>query len=356
MSNKKEAIYVLIKNQTVGGGDRYYKKVKGSFRKYKTTTFSPKKMEKVNGKIHKLFNYIWYVYFYLPNYYSKIATKISKDVRNRVIVFQDAYIKCPNVFSSLKNKSIYILHEPPREFYEPLHFHAPSIKSKLFTAIIRTPIALMDQLNTRMARQIISNSLFSSHRIKEIYGKDSRCVYPGKTVLGNNKYERISNQCLSMGSLLPYKGHDIAIRSIGKIEESLRPGLVIVGSGSQKDVERLEKIALISGVHITIISHVDDAGLEKLYRQSKVYVNCAFQEPFGMTSLEAITHGCNLVTVNKCGTAELKRFFPKNVIVVNREEGEIASAIMKSLKVSGKQKIEWKSWDDIRNEFISMLS
>lgn len=346
---------LVIKNQTVGGGDRYCNNVIVELKKkYRVEVRTPLRYEERSRHyVSKLYGYIKYVYSYLPNYYRRLGEDITKNnCYAKILIFQDAFRKCPDIFQTLKAKSAYILHEPPREFYEPLHLHAPSLKDKLFTLIIRGPIYFIDRKNTKKSDLIIANSEFSKNKIKEIYKKKSTVVYPGVNIFFRKNIRR-KYQCISVGSLQPYKGHTTTIRAIGNMTIK-KPSLVIVGSGTDDQKRRLNELASNLHVNLNIYSNPSDSQLGRLYRESLVYVNCAYGEPFGMTALEGLGHGCSLVTVNKCGTQELKKFFPSNVFITSGENKDISEKIVKALDTRGKE-YDFKrfSWAKVANTIIS---
>lgn len=355
--NSRERI-VIVKNQTTGGGDRYSKNVIDELqKKYTVDFFEPDKFEFISHTIlNKIFHYLVYVYFYLPKYYEMIGIEINQAKQyQKIIVFQDAYRKSPDIFQTLKKKSAYILHEPPREFYEPLRLHVASFKDRLFTYLLRWPIFFSDRRNTQKSTIIVSNSLFSRDQIKRIYNKDSFVIYPGYSQISSLKLKR-KNQCLSMGSLLPYKGHELAIKSIGLIKDN-RPSLLIIGQGKDSCRNRLISCAKKHSVDLKIIPYLSDKELWQIYTESKVYINAGFQEPFGMTSLEAIGNGCNLVTVKNCGTEELKKHFSNKVMVTKRSSLDIANAITKSMSTdNSKPPMNEFSWGTVASEIIALIS
>src|SRR3989344_8028736 len=92
-----------IHNLTEGGGNRYYSNVISILKqKYKITEYRSKKLTKKN-KLIGLVQYLKYIYIDLPKEYELIVTKINKNKYNsKTLVFQDAYIKTPNVFKNIK--------------------------------------------------------------------------------------------------------------------------------------------------------------------------------------------------------------------------------------------------------------
>jgi len=275
--------------------------------------YFPRQVSRSKNKLLNFVFYLKYIYFDLVIDYYRIAKILNSDINiEKVIVFQDGYIKAPYALGFLNKKSIYVLHEPPREFYEPLSLHAPTILSKMFN-FVRIPIKFFDYYLTRKASVIISNSYYSEEVIKKTYDKQSVVIYPGikKFLLGTKNKTR-KRICISMGSLLPYKGHALTIEAISNIRKN-RPVLIIIGDGTEILKKELIDYSKKLGVKLILIKEVDEKRLESLYLTARVYVNSAYKEPFGMTSLEAVSLGCYLVTIDSGGTKELKKIYKDKV-------------------------------------------
>lgn len=322
----------VIHNLTSGGAVRVLTETNRLLsRKYCIKIFSPpKNIFRKKNIFQNIKDYLCYVYITLPNYYRRISREINEGEYHAAIIHPDTYLKAPFVLFYLTIKSVYILHEPPREFYEPLCFHAPFIRDKLFT-ILRIPVAILDIIATKKAAHIVVNSKFSKTKIDKIYGVEAKIIYPGVTSEVVKTGESIKRKylCLSVGSLLPYKGHELTIEAIGLM--SNKPELVVVGGGREVERKKLIKLAEKKEVALKIIDNITDGELNNLYRTAKVYVNSAYHEPFGLTSLEALYSGENLVTVDECGTQELKEFFGSRVSVVSRTTKSISKAIKNML-------------------------
>jgi len=319
----------IIHNLTSGGGLRVLIETNKILSKhYKTEIFSPPKLKESEHQVVKVINYLIYLYKVLPEYYMKISKKINEDNFRAVIIHQDSYLKSPTSLFHLKTKTIYILHEPPREFYEPIYLHAPLLRDKLFT-LLRIPVLFLDKTAVKKATGVLVNSRFSKKRIDKLYGVNSHVVYPGVKTRSVSEIRKRRRICVSVGSLLPYKGHDLTIRAIGLMKN--KPKLIVVGNGRKAERKHLFSLAKKNRVRLEIKRDITDKQLNSIFRGSKVYVNSAYQEPFGLTSLEALYNGMNLVTVNECGTEELKKFYKNDVLVVRRSPTFIANGIEKML-------------------------
>jgi len=330
MSTRKKGI-AIVHNLTNGGAVRVLEETKKILsRRYNITVFTPEKIISV-GKtgIDKILEYLKYVYFILPCEYRKISQQINKQDFQAVVLNHDAYTKAPYALLYLKKKSVYILHEPPREFYEPLKFHAPLLGDKLFT-IFRLPIFFIDKFLTKRANTVVANSKFSKKRIDNIYRIDSKIIYCG--VSGKFhilKKQKVLNTCISVGSLLPYKGHDLTISAIGTLRN--KPNFIIVGGGRNIEKKKIRALAKQKRVKLEIFDSLTDKKLNYLFNASTVFINSAFREPFGLSALEAIASGLQVVTVDDGGTKELKKYFPQQLHIVKRDQKSISAGIKDAL-------------------------
>lgn len=348
---------IVVSNLTSGGAVVYMNSIISKLSKhYRIIHHSPNAyMPQSKNKIYRLLEYIYYVMFYLRSYYNDLATELNKTNAKKIVVFQDSYIKTPNIFRLLNHKYVYIFHEPPREFYENMLLHTENIYNILFNMLIRLPIYFIDRYNMSHAKHLISNSQYSKSNLQKIYGKESKVVYPGFDNTISFKIPKKKYKCISVGSLLPYKGHQLVIESLGKITDG-KPSLTIVGGGSNKRKVYLENLAKKNNVRLNIISSISDSQLANEYLESFTYVNGAQNEPFGLTSLEAIGYGCNLVTNDTGGTKELAFFYKDKVFVSRNNSDDMSKKIVESLAYKSKSVPDMSnfSWDSVAQS-IDML-
>ncbi len=348
----------IVHNLTGGGAARVLEESNKILSKYyQVKILTPERYQASNDSgLSKIISYLKYIYITLPENYRRISRSINSSKFKAVIIHHDSYLKSPASLFDVNSKSIYILHEPPREFYEPSKYHAPLLKDKLVNAL-RLPILFIDKKAVKRATHVIVNSKFSKHRVDSIYGINSKLIYPGvSTRFHPIKDVDKVNQCVSVGSPLPYKGHEITISAISRLKT--KPKLVIVGAGRGSEKNKINSYAVQQNVEIKLYNDLSDEDLNVIYNKSKVFVNAAFQEPFGLSALEALSSGTNLVTVDNCGTVELKKFFPNRVIVTDRKAEDIARGIKSSLDNFSKEKVaipERLTWEHYVNEIIKLI-
>jgi len=105
---------------------------------------------------------------------------------------------------------------------------------------------------------------------------------------------------LSVGTLVPRKGHDVLIRAMAQIVD-LPWQLAIAGARRDEqtaaDLEALVHHFGLEG-RITFLGEVSEARLSELYRSAHVFALATRLEGYGMVFAEALSHGLPVVTCN----------------------------------------------------------
>lgn len=281
--------------------------------------------------------------------YKQLHKKIAQEIDSRnydfVLANHDYLTKSPYILRYLNTESVYICHEPQREFYEDKKFLSPTIKSKLVN-IIRYPIKYIDTANAKAATSIIANSKYSRGVLQQVYGhKKIAVAYPGvnKKIFSRSAHIKRTKSVLSIGSLSPIKGHDFLICSLGMLSPNIRPSAMIIGKGSKKEKDYLLHLAKNNNVKIKIYDHVSEKKLISLYHTSLFLAHCAYREPFGLTAIESISCNTPVIAIKEGGVAEIikhgingylskrneKEFAGYMNIIINKPTNNISSTINK---------------------------
>ncbi len=289
-----------------------------------------------------IFQSIFQILFELKKINQKIAIDINNGNYDLIIIFPCIITQSPYVLRYLKqkNKSIYFFTEPKREFYEKTSFNHWSPK-KIFTRIIRLPIKYIDKKNCRHAKNIISNSIYTSNKLKQIYGKTSTVIYPGlkpikpkKIIINNNK------KILSVGQISKIKGHDFSIKQVSGISDKI----TILGRETVES-KKIYKISTKNKVVLNIIKTENDSFKDDIYNHFSIYLANNLYEPFGITTLEATSHNCLVLGKNEGGTPEIIKN-GKNGYLYNsiKEARSILKNVLKRDKIVIYQinTIDWK--------------
>ncbi|MEM0485232.1 MAG: glycosyltransferase family 4 protein [Pyrobaculum sp.] len=100
-----------------------------------------------------------------------------------------------------------------------------------------------------------------------------------------------------IGRMVPYKGWDLLIEVLKKIDKPLR--VLAVGDGPLYGKIRAEFSKI--NHHVTLMTRVDEEEKKKLLGASRIYLNLSRREGFSITTLEAIALGAFPVVYNNTG-------------------------------------------------------
>jgi glycosyltransferase involved in cell wall biosynthesis len=123
---------------------------------------------------------------------------------------------------------------------------------------------------------------------------------------------------LYAGQLHPYKGPDTVIRAVQQISrEGRRVELTIVGSGPPSYLNQLRHLASSGPAQVSFTGQLPHASLPLYYRSHDLFVfPSVWEEPFGLTHLEAMASGTPVLSTPHGGPGEFLRdgetalFFP----------------------------------------------
>lgn len=300
------------------------------------------KIKKNNNLLKELF----YILHNLRKIHQKIAENIDKNNYDLILVFPCLLTQSPYILKYLKNKKkvIYFFTEPKREFYEKTSFDYWSIK-KIISRIIRLPIKYIDLKNCQCAKHIISNSKFTSKKLKQIYNKKSTIIYPGlKPIKSKNISIKNNKKILSVGQLSKIKGHDFSINQLSEISDNL----TILGRKTSEN-NKIYKLAKKKKVFLNLIQTEDDQIKDDLYKYYSIYLANNDHEPFGITTLEATSNNCLVLGKKEGGTIEIIKNGINGYLYSNINEArKILKRVLSQDKLKFKQinTIDWKYTSD----------
>lgn len=161
---------------------------------------------------------------------------------------------------------------------------------------------LIEYYNTPVEKISIIPCGFSS---KEFYPMNREIAC---TLLGLKTDEKI---LLQLGRMVPRKGVDNVVRSLGRLKNSgIGYRLVIVGGETDDpnpmacpEIARLQKIARIEGVDdkVTFVGRKPREMLKYYYCAADIFISTPWYEPFGITPLESMACGTPVIGSNVGG-------------------------------------------------------
>lgn len=235
---------------------------------------------------YNFFPYFFYFLPFIPLAVYFLGKKIQKKSVEPFLLLTSSSGLVKNL--QVPSGSVHVLycHTPPRFLHtdkEYVEQETPAIL-KPFAKLFLKWMRRWDQKNTR-ADYIIANSEEVKKRIKNIYDKDSKVIYPS---IHTGFWHPVSDKkdyFLLAGRLHAYKKNELIVETFTELGLPLH----VVGSGRQ---ERYLKS--ISGKNVKFLGRVTDEILREEYSGALAYIFPQIED-FGLMPLEAA--GCGTATL-----------------------------------------------------------
>lgn len=250
-------------------------------------------------------------YRVLKQAYHRMAVAINKEAPDCVLVSHCRYFQSPQLIRMLQVPVVYFCHEPPRGLYEPFiqrpYIRKAGVALKTFRVLNAMFLRYLDQREVKAAVDLFANSYYSAEVLYRVYGRkattaqmgvDTNIFFPRKTTK--------ENFVLSIGSLIPFKAHDFAIKCLACLPKTNRPKLILTTpDNSQTSPEKkfLENFAIQLGVEIEF-HKVSDDKLAEFYSASLCTICTPHLEPAGLVCLESMACGAPVLAVAEGGLRE----------------------------------------------------
>ena len=195
-------------------------------------------------------------------------------------------------------------HTPPRWLYgyqtamEWKRFWPVRVYGEIVAHFLRQ----YDYLAAQRVNDFIANSENTKKRIAKFYRRDSKVIYPPVKVteiIQATKNLKPRDYFLVVARLAGAKGLELAIEAANK----LRINLKIVGEpvGLHWGEKKLKEA---QGGTIEFLGRVEDKSLWKLYGECRAFLALAYDEDFGMTTVEAQAAGRPVIAFRGGGYLE----------------------------------------------------
>jgi len=304
-----------------------------------------------------------------------IAAQIDAAHYDVVFVHNCQYGQSPSLLQYLRTPSVYYCQEPPRLVYEPSVDRPYRRLTKLqkmgnafdpFPGLYRRTLKDLDRRNTRAASRVLVNSAYSRESLYRVYGLFAEVCYLGVDTL---RFRPISvaktDMVVSVGALVPSKGFDFLLQSLGQSKTQPRPGLVIVSNYvDAQELSYLEIMARKLSISTKFLHGISDERLVELYNQARLTLYAPIMEPFGFVSIESMACGTPVVAVREGGVRETITHGATGLLT-ERDPTEFAAAIDKLYVDShlaseyGARGVRWVNeawtWDTTLNRLVRHL-
>lgn len=136
-----------------------------------------------------------------------------------------------------------------------------------------------------------------------------------------------------IGSILPRKGHEDAIRAVADLERMGGPSvqLIIVGGGEEKYIRFLKVLAKDLGVSDKIEWKGFQENVNSYFQEAIAALVCSRHEPFGRVAVEAMAAGVPVVSTRSGGLPEIIEDGQSGLLYDVEDHAALARAIRRLL-------------------------
>jgi glycosyltransferase involved in cell wall biosynthesis len=257
----------------------------------------------------------------------RLARAVNLAECDVVLAHPCRYLQSPLALRWIDAPSVYFCHEPRRVDYEQAAAASVNQRTRHLYGGLRRAERQLDRIGVFAADSLLTNSRFTAGRIQRAYGRTAEPVSLGVPELFREpgpQGERA--HLLSVGSLIPSKGHDLAIAAAA-LTAGRWPLIVVAPRFRSEEAARLQNLARRSSVALDIRIGITDLELRELYRGAICTLYLAREEPFGLASLEAQACGSPVVVADDGGLPETMLSGETGWTVRREDAGAAAQAI-----------------------------
>lgn len=203
------------------------------------------------------------------------------------------------------------LHTPPRYLYGYDTIHKLGLFAKIYAKLINGFMRKYDYKSAQKVNYFIVNSENVGKRIEKFYGKkDYKVIYPPVDInsqdknfllrrphngVASRKFSNHGEYFLTGGRLVSAKNFDLIIKAFNKNGKKL----TVFGEGPERDY-----LHSIAKSNIEFVGRVSDEELNNLYQNATAFIVAQKDEDFGITPIEAASHGCPTIAYKAEGYLE----------------------------------------------------
>ena len=221
------------------------------------------------------------------------------DLNEYEVIISSSSCVAKGVLTRADQLHISYVHSPVRYAWDLYHqyLHESGL-DKGFKGLIAKyflhRVRIWDFITANRPDFYIANSKYVANRIKKIYDKEAKVIYPPVDV---SKFQ-ISNiredYYVTCSSLVAYKKIDLIVKAFSTFKQKL----VIIGDGPE-----YKKIKRISGPNVQLLGFLDGDKKREVLQKAKAFVFAA-DEDFGIAPVEAQACGIPVIAFAKGGALE----------------------------------------------------
>lgn len=206
------------------------------------------------------------------------------------------------VITNANQLHVSYVHSPMRYAWDLYHQYIKESKLKgikgWYAKRILSKIRLWDVINTNRVDYLIANSNYIARRIKKVYRREAKVIYPPVDIESFSLEVNKENYYVTASRLVSYKKIDLIVKAFSKMKDKK---LIVIGEGPE-----MNKIKNIKSSNISVLGHVSFSDMVKYLQCAKAFV-FASEEDFGIVPVEAQACGTPVLAYGKGGALETVR-------------------------------------------------
>lgn len=219
------------------------------------------------------------------------------------LVISSSHAVAKGVLTGPDQVHVSYVHSPIRYAWDLQHqyLEQSNLTRGLRSAMARVVLHYIRTWDTRTSNSVdhfVANSQFIARRIRKVYHRESRVIFPPVDVQSFLVGEQKEDFYLTASRMVPYKKIDLIVEAFSRM-----PGkrLVVIGDGPE-----MKAIRAKAGPNVEILGYQPFAVLHDHMRRAKAFVFAA-EEDFGIAPVEAQACGTPVIAFGKGGALETVR-------------------------------------------------
>lgn len=187
-------------------------------------------------------------------------------------------------------------HSPMRYIWDQYHAYsaAGGRLTGLYLRLIAPKMRAWDKMSASRPDVIIANSQFVRRRIRKFWGRDASVVYPPVDIDMFQRSDTVSDECVWISQLVPYKRPDIAVDAFTRTGRKLH----VIGYGPM-----LKALKRRAGPNVRFTTRMRFDELRTAYAQARALIFTG-EEDFGIVPVESQAAGRPVVVFGRGGATE----------------------------------------------------
>jgi glycosyltransferase involved in cell wall biosynthesis len=187
-------------------------------------------------------------------------------------------------------------HSPMRYLWDQYHAYraASGRLAGLYLKLVAPRMRAWDRSSASRPDLIMANSQFVRRRIGKFWGRDASVIYPPVDVDLFQRTDDVSDECVWISQLVPYKRPDIAVDAFTRTGRKLH----VIGDGPM-----VETLKARAGPNVRFTTRMRFDDLRAAYARASALIFTA-EEDFGIIPVESQAAGRPVVVFGRGGGTE----------------------------------------------------